>query len=55
VERKNELLSQLAPVLYIHSDCSTPLERDAYATELMKYIPIDSYGKCVQNRNLPEQ
>jgi alpha-1,3-fucosyltransferase 10 len=55
VERKNELLSELAPVLYIHSDCSTPLERDAYATELMKYIPIDSYGKCIQNRHLPEQ
>ncbi|XP_023712617.1 alpha-(1,3)-fucosyltransferase 10 isoform X3 [Cryptotermes secundus] len=54
VERKNELLSELAPVLYVHSDCSTPLERDAYATELMKYIPVDSYGKCVQNRHLPE-
>ncbi|XP_021922200.1 alpha-(1,3)-fucosyltransferase 10 isoform X3 [Zootermopsis nevadensis] len=54
VERKNELLSELAPVLYIHSDCSTPLERDAYAMELMRYIPVDSYGKCIQNRNLPE-
>ncbi|GFG40480.1 hypothetical protein Cfor_06492 [Coptotermes formosanus] len=54
VERKNELLQELAPVLYVHSDCSTPLERDAYATELMKYIRIDSYGKCIQNRNLPE-
>jgi alpha-1,3-fucosyltransferase 10 len=55
VERKNELLSDLAPVLYIQSDCSTPLERDAYASELMKYIPVDSYGKCIQNRHLPEQ
>ena len=52
---KEELLSELAPVTYIHSDCSTPLERDSYAAELMKYIEVDSYGKCEQNKKLPEQ
>ncbi|PSN48437.1 Alpha-(1,3)-fucosyltransferase 10 [Blattella germanica] len=54
LEEKERLLMDLAPVIYVHSDCSTPLDRDSYATELMKYIKIDSYGKCVQNRKLPE-
>ncbi|XP_069697948.1 alpha-(1,3)-fucosyltransferase 10 isoform X2 [Periplaneta americana] len=54
IERKEQLLLEIAPVIYVHSDCDTPLERDAYATELMKYIPIDSYGKCVQNKELPK-
>lgn len=44
----------LAPVLYLQSDCETPLERDAYVTELMKYIKIDSYGRCLNNRQLPQ-
>ncbi|XP_068085037.1 alpha-(1,3)-fucosyltransferase 10 [Anabrus simplex] len=52
-ETKNRLLQELAPVAYIQSDCSTPLERDAYVTELMKYIPVDSYGSCIQNKKLP--
>ncbi|KAJ9597366.1 hypothetical protein L9F63_011755 [Diploptera punctata] len=46
LNKKEELLSDLAPIIYVHSDCSTPLERDAYAQELMKYIQVDSYGKC---------
>ncbi|KYN17431.1 Alpha-(1,3)-fucosyltransferase 10 [Trachymyrmex cornetzi] len=39
----------LAPVLYIQSDCDTASDRDIYVSELMKHIRIDSYGACVNN------
>jgi alpha-1,3-fucosyltransferase 10 len=45
----------LAPIIYIQSDCNTPSDRDLYIEELMKYIPIDSYGTCLHNKDLPEK
>ncbi|GFQ77937.1 alpha-(1,3)-fucosyltransferase 10 [Trichonephila clavata] len=50
---KNEKGKTLAPLVYLHSDCNTPSERDSYVEELAKYIPVDSYGKCLQNKELP--
>lgn len=50
-KRKTELMymKNLAPLLYIQSDCDTASNRDIYVAELMKYIEIDSYGKCLNN------
>ncbi|KAK2580866.1 hypothetical protein KPH14_005940 [Odynerus spinipes] len=45
----------LAPVLYIQSDCNTASNRDLYVLELMKYIKIDSYGTCINNANLDKR
>ncbi|XP_075389723.1 GDP-fucose protein O-fucosyltransferase 4 [Tenrec ecaudatus] len=42
-----------APLLYLQSHCDVPSDRDRYVRELMRYIPVDSYGKCLQNRKLP--
>ncbi|XP_076177033.1 alpha-(1,3)-fucosyltransferase 10 isoform X2 [Ptiloglossa arizonensis] len=39
----------LAPLLYIQSDCDTASNRDIYIAELMKYIRVDSYGTCLNN------
>lgn len=39
----------LAPVLFIQSICDTLSGRNDYVAELMKYIRIDSYGKCLNN------
>lgn len=56
VKQKNEFQQQeLAPVLYISSNCDTPSYRDLYVKELMKYIKIDSYGKCLNNKQFPKQ
>ena len=41
-------------VMYLHSDCDPPSDRDSYVSELMKYVKVDSYGKCVHNKDLPE-
>ncbi|KAJ8878661.1 hypothetical protein PR048_019244 [Dryococelus australis] len=51
---KDMLVEDLAPVLYIQSSCSAPSGRDSYVLELQKHIRIDSYGKCLQNKKLPE-
>lgn len=50
---KNVYLRNIAPILYIQSDCNCSTERDAYVIELMKFQKIDSYGKCLNNRKLP--
>lgn len=57
VATKNRLQVEenLAPVVYIQSDCNTPSDRDLYIEQLMKFIRIDSYGKCLHNKDLPEQ
>ncbi len=44
----------LGLVMYLHSDCNVPSDRDAYVEELMKYVKLDSYGECVHNKDLPE-
>ncbi|XP_044010718.1 alpha-(1,3)-fucosyltransferase 10 isoform X2 [Aphidius gifuensis] len=55
VEEKNKLIDQgLASVVYIQSNCDTVNDRDSYISELMKYIKIDSYGSCLNNKKLPD-
>lgn len=44
----------LAPVLYVQSDCGAPSDRDEYVKILQQYIPVDSYGRCLHNKDLPE-
>ncbi|XP_033752149.1 alpha-(1,3)-fucosyltransferase 10-like [Pecten maximus] len=52
---KNRLQkTELSPLIYVHSDCGTPSDRDTYVELLMKHIKIDSYGKCLHNRDLPQ-
>ncbi|XP_049884480.1 alpha-(1,3)-fucosyltransferase B-like [Pectinophora gossypiella] len=50
---KNAALSDIAPVIYMQSDCYSMSERDAYVAQLMGYISIDSYGECLRNKDLP--
>ena len=38
---------------YIFSNCDTPSKRDIYTQELMKHIQVDSFGRCLQNKNWP--
>ncbi|XP_067935737.1 alpha-(1,3)-fucosyltransferase 11-like [Watersipora subatra] len=55
VAQKNEFQKQndFAPVMYVQSHCEVPSDRDRYVEELMQYIKIDSYGKCLHNKDLP--
>ncbi|XP_075718174.1 GDP-fucose protein O-fucosyltransferase 3 [Rhinoderma darwinii] len=55
LQKKNVLRRKLAPIVYVQSDCDPPSDRDTYVQELMKYVPVDSYGECLHNRDLPPQ
>lgn len=57
VQEKNRLQinENLAPILYVQSICDTMSGRDDYVAELMKYIAIDSYGKCLNNKQMPKE
>ncbi|KYR00806.1 glycosyltransferase [Tieghemostelium lacteum] len=39
-------------ILFAASNCKSFTGRDQIVTELMKYIDIDSIGKCVHNKNI---
>ncbi|CAF1442202.1 unnamed protein product [Didymodactylos carnosus] len=39
-----------APILWMNSNCKTYSNRTEYVLELMKYIDVDSYGKCGRNK-----
>ena len=52
---KNSLLGELASVVYVQSDCGTASDRDEYVRMLMREIEVDSYGTCLNNKQLPEQ
>ncbi|KAI9497380.1 hypothetical protein BDB00DRAFT_756785 [Zychaea mexicana] len=43
-----------APILWIASNCDAWSGRHHYVKELMKYIKVDSYGKCLNNKAFPE-
>ncbi|XP_062607932.1 alpha-(1,3)-fucosyltransferase 10-like [Saccostrea cucullata] len=45
---------KLAPVIFTNSACATASDRDGYIRKLMEYIPVDSYGLCLHNRDLPK-
>lgn len=51
--KKNTFLNKISPILYLQSHCLTSTERDLYVQELMKYQPIDSFGSCLNNRQIP--
>ncbi|CAH1793923.1 unnamed protein product [Owenia fusiformis] len=54
--KKNKYQTEegLALVNYVHTDCGTPSDRDHLIEMMQKYIKVDSYGKCVHNKDLPE-
>lgn len=54
IGEKTKLRKKLAPVVFLQSICDTMSGRNEYIQELMKFIEIDSYGKCLNNKNLPE-
>ncbi|KAJ8728324.1 hypothetical protein PYW08_016709 [Mythimna loreyi] len=53
--KKNDFLNDIAPIMYLQSDCETSTERDAYVEELMKYTKVDSYGTCLKNKDMPSK
>jgi hypothetical protein len=42
-----------APAVYFASNCRDRSGRQEYVRELMRHLRVDSYGRCLQNRELP--
>ncbi|GFT84674.1 alpha-(1,3)-fucosyltransferase 11 [Nephila pilipes] len=55
VEKNKYRKKGLAPVLYLQSHCNVASDRDRYVKQLMNFIQVDSYGKCLHNKDLPPQ
>ncbi|KAH9495264.1 Alpha 1,3 fucosyltransferase [Bulinus truncatus] len=57
VDQKNKYQGEegLATAVYVQSDCDPPSDRDEFVKMLMKYVSVDSYGTCINNRQLPSQ
>jgi len=57
IEEKTRLMRDegLAMVNYVYSDCDCPSDRDRFVEILQRYIQVDSYGRCLHNKDLPEQ
>ena len=44
----------LAPVAYVQSGCDTPSGRDQWVKQFMKFVRVDSYGACLNNKEMPQ-
>ncbi|XP_076467363.1 GDP-fucose protein O-fucosyltransferase 3-like isoform X2 [Babylonia areolata] len=57
VQTKSEVrrTQDLAPVVYVQSDCRVPSDRDQLVTVLQRYVAVDSYGPCLHNRDFPNR
>lgn len=43
-----------APILWIAKNCGASSGRQYYVEQLMRYIQVDSYGSCLNNKPFPE-
>lgn len=52
---KNRMVDDgLAPVAYVQSGCDTPSLRDRWVEQFMKHVRVDSYGECLNNKQLTD-
>ncbi|KAI9355831.1 hypothetical protein BD770DRAFT_390842 [Pilaira anomala] len=54
VKEKNKTKEEGAHVAWIVSNCKATNDRHLYVKELSKYIDIDIYGHCLNNKEFPE-
>ena len=43
------------PVVWIASNCDAYNGRHSFVKELMKLVPVDSYGNCLNNKPIPAE
>ncbi|KAG9070084.1 hypothetical protein KI688_009415 [Linnemannia hyalina] len=53
IQEKNVFRKDLAPVAWIVSNCVARNGRHFYVEQLLKYIKVDIYGKCMTNMAWP--
>ena len=53
IQEKNAFRKDLAPIAWIVSNCRARNGRHLYVEQLLKYIKVDIYGKCMKNMEWP--
>ena len=46
---------QVALMAYLQSDCGAMSDRDHVVKMIQRHLPVDSYGRCLHNKDLPEK
>lgn len=53
--KKNTFLEEIAPIMFLQTNCGSLSKREAYVKKLMEFQKVDSYGPCLNNKKLPEE
>ncbi|KAF9151967.1 Alpha-(1,3)-fucosyltransferase 11 [Linnemannia schmuckeri] len=53
IQEMNAFRKDLAPIAWIVSNCRARNGRHHYVEQLLKYIKVDIYGKCMMNKKWP--
>ncbi|KAG0296649.1 Alpha 1,3 fucosyltransferase [Linnemannia gamsii] len=53
IQEKNAFRKELAPIAWFVSNCNARNQRRLYVEQLLKYIDIDIYGRCMNNKKWP--
>lgn len=53
IQEKNAFRKELAPIAWFVSNCNARNGRHLYVKQLLKYIDIDIYGRCMNNKEWP--
>ena len=48
--KKEVPLYVASSILWLNSNCQTASNRTGYMTEMMRYIPVDAWGRCGRNK-----
>lgn len=53
--KKNTFLEEIAPIMFLQTNCGSLSNREVYVEKLMKFQKVDSYGPCLNNKKLPKE
>lgn len=54
IQEKNAFRKELAPVAWIVSSCKAKNGRNIYVNQMLKYVNVDVYGHCMNNKAWPK-
>lgn len=52
--KKNKFLEEIAPIMFLQTNCGSLSKREVYVKKLMEFQKVDSYGPCLNNKKLPK-
>lgn len=53
--KKNTFLEEIAPIIFLQTNCCSLSKREVYVKKLMEFQKVDSYGSCLNNKKLPKE